>query len=238
MNLNITYIYHDCFIISLNDRVILFDYSEILSEKQKQIVINKIKNKNLIVLITHSHRDHFSKDAFSLSNYVKDFKCIVSEDVLKLCGECAELCKVVKEGDTTNIDNVHIRVYGSSDPGVSYLIKVKKVKIYFSGDNTDWRRASLPEEFNKTIKNSFEAVINKLKRNEEHVDILFANLCAECESYGGIDILCNVLKPRFLIPMHLSGNVKILKTYSDFLKKLATNIFIYEKSGDTMRVEF
>jgi len=55
--------------------------------------------------------------------------------------------------------------------------------------------------------------------------------------HGGIDVLCGMLKPRFLIPMHLSGNVKILKTYSDFLKKLATNVFIYEKSGDTMKVK-
>lgn len=172
-----------------------------------------------------------------MSGYVKDFKCIVSKDVAELCSECTKICNVVDAGDRVSIGEILVRVYGSTDLSVSYIIEVNNIKLYFSGDNTDWRRSSLPEDVNEQIRKTFESVVNELKKKEEHVDILFANFCTQCERYGGIDVLCNILKPNFLVPMHLHGNTKLLKTYYDYLIELAPQVFIYEKPGDTIDID-
>jgi len=45
------------------------------------------------------------------------------------------------------VGDIRVKVYGSSDIGVSYSLKIFGVKIYFAGDNVDWRR----EEFQRSL---------------------------------------------------------------------------------------
>ena len=234
MHVKIVYVFHNCFALMFNDKVLVFDYPELLGEKARNFVRDIVRNKELLVMISHSHIDHFSKEFLKLKNYAKRFTCIVSRDVGVVCSDARKQCRVVSEGEELSLDGVLIKVLGSSDLGVSYFLKMDNLKVYFAGDNSDWRRPSIPREFNEIIWRTFSRVVEELRRNVGNLDVLFANLCVECNDYGGLGKLCKTFNPKLLVPMHLRGNIEVLKQLSSFLKQLAPNVFLYERTGDNI----
>ena len=234
MRVKIVYVFHSCFALMFNSKVLVFDYSELLDEKARNFIRNIVRNKELLVMISHSHMDHFSKEFLKLRNYAKKFTCIVSRDVSDACSDVGKQCEIVSEGDELSLDGILIKVLGSSDLGVSYFLKIDNLKVYFAGDNSDWRRPSLPKEFNEIIWQIFSKVVEELRRNVSNLDVLFANLCVECNDYGGLGKLCKTFNPKLLVPMHLRGNIEILKQLRSFLKQLAPNVFLYERTGDNI----
>lgn len=234
--MKIIYIYHNCFIIDLGSKKLLFDYPKILNEEAVNFVINTIKNNDLIVFISHSHNDHFTEEVIELRKFVKSFICITSYDVIEASNRMKNLCYEVKDGDSLKIDNIIVDVYGSSDIGVSFLLKISSIKVYYAGDNANWKREQLPPELNEKIEKTFKKVISEIKNKEGSVDIAFLVFCEICEDYGGISYIVRELKPQLLVPMHLSGNTKIFETYKKYFKNLSCNIFTYHNLGDTYYV--
>ncbi len=234
MRVKIVYVFHNCFALMFNDKVLVFDYPELLDEKVRDFVRNIVRNKELLVMISHSHMDHFSKEFLKLKNYAKRFTCIISRDVGEVCNDAGKQCREVSEGEELSLDGILIKVLGSSDLGVSYFLKMNDLKVYFAGDNSDWRRPSLPKEFNKIIWRTFSRVVEELRRDISKLDVLFANLCVECNDYGGLGKLCKTFNPKLLVPMHLRGNIEVLKQLSSFLKQLASTVFLYERTGDNI----
>ena len=230
--LKITYIYHDCFLLRYGNTILLFDYPEDINREAEEYITKTLNGRNLIVFISHSHRDHFTEKFLNFKKYVKDFKCVVSRDVKEVCKQCLE-CNVVEEGDYLKIGDIKVKAYGSSDLGVSYLLEVVNTRIYFAGDNVDWRREELSQEFNEKIWKTFSKTIEEILKDYGKVNIVFAGFCEKCSNYGGIPYIAEKLKPELIVPMHLKGHVELLKIFKNYFKKLETKVFYYTKLGDS-----
>ncbi len=233
MELKITYVFHNCFIIEWNDEIILFDYPEIISNRAREYVKGKVIGKKLAILISHSHLDHFSEELLEFKTLAKDFKCIVSADVAEKSEKCLNECLVVNEGVKFEIWDIEGKAYGSSDLGVSFLLKIGGIKIYFAGDNADWRRKELPSVIGELVWNVFSKTIREVRNDVGELDIAFIDVCEICENLGGVFYIIEELKPKLIIPMHLYGNIKILKDIANFLRNFKTKVFAYNKIGST-----
>ncbi len=231
MTLEITYIYHNCFIIKWNDESIIFDYPEILSAEEEDFIRKEVANKELGILISHSHFDHFSEKFLDLRLVAKRFTCAVSFDVAKKSSKCAKECLVINEGAMFKILDAEVKAYGSSDLGVSYLLRIGDFSIYFAGDNADWRRKELPPQINRLVWDVFSKTIGKIRAEYGKIDIVFIDLCEICENLGGILYIVNTLKPKLVVPMHFHGNTKLLKRIMKMLS-LNAKVFLYDKLGD------
>ncbi|OYT58796.1 MAG: hypothetical protein B6U75_04995 [Desulfurococcales archaeon ex4484_217_1] len=113
MHVKIVYVFHSCFALMFNSKVLVFDYSELLDEKARNFIRNIVRNKEFL----------------KLKNYAKKFTCIVSRDVSDACSDVGKQCKIVSEGDELSLDGILIKVLGSSDLGVSYFLKIDSLKV-------------------------------------------------------------------------------------------------------------
>ena len=229
--LEITYVYHNCFIIKWNNKSIVFDYPEILGDKEEDLIRKEVADKELAVLITHSHSDHFSEKFLDLRLIAKNFTCTVSFDVAKKSSKCAKECLVVNERALFKIWDAEVKAYGSSDLGVSYLLKINGHSIYFAGDNADWRRKELPPQINRLVWDVFSKTISKIRDEHGKIDIVLIDLCEICKNLGGILHIVNTLRPKLIVPMHLHGNTKLLERIMKMLS-LNAKVFLYDRLGD------
>src|ERR1700694_2175858 len=85
MKIEITYIFHDCFVVKLNEKAFLFDYpaDEYLNENMRNTLTTKIKDSDLYVFTSHNHEDHFNRNITNLSTYPQNVTYIFSKNIIK-----------------------------------------------------------------------------------------------------------------------------------------------------------
>ena len=230
--MEITYVYHSCFTVRLNDVVILFDYPNNLGEEVECLIRKLVRGKRLVTLFSHGHLDHFNPNFLTLKDIVEEFYCVISYDIAEEYEELVGACTVVTPGDSLNLYGFDIVAFESSDRGVSYVLKINGVTLYFAGDNANWARKELSEELNLIIKRKFMNSIKSIANSFGSTDVAFTPICITCEDLGGITYVLTTLKPKLLIPIHLRGRTQIIRGLRTLLEKLAKNVFMYETLGD------
>lgn len=169
--------------IRINNRNVIYFDPSYLSEKN-------IETKADLILISHSHDDHFSVE--TLEKLVKPTTIIVcpSDCEEELLQDHFDFnIYVIKSGETVKLHNVKISAFpaysSSAHPDsagwLGYVINLNNFKIYFSGDS-----GFIPE-------------MNNLK----NVDIAFVTV-REPYMMGSKDVInaINAFNPKILIPIH------------------------------------
>lgn len=198
MNVTVTYLTHCSFIVETKDYQLIFDW--IKGDIPKT-------DKKRICFITHSHGDHFNRKAFDF-----DFdKWVVSDDVP--VNESKQI-HIVKENDTLSLLGLEIDVFGSTDLGVSYLVHVQGLDLFFAGDlnNWHWKNESTTEEIDE-MNQWYLKLIDPLRNRK--VDILFIDIDPRLEvdyDLGAVQLL-DYIHPSLVFPMHFTSDVNEFKKY-------------------------
>ncbi len=76
MKMKITYIYHSGFLVETKECYYLFDY-------YKGSLPSLDENKQILVFASHSHRDHYNKEVFSLLKNmgIKHVTAVLAKDI-------------------------------------------------------------------------------------------------------------------------------------------------------------
>lgn len=200
--MKITYINHSGFFLETEDVAILIDYWNGDIPKT---------NKKLLVLSSHSHKDHFNKEIFNLSAT----RFILSNDIKrrKLPEEMKEKITFVKKGEKHLIEGIEFTICGSTDQGVSFYFTLENKTIYHSGDNNIWYWDS-EDEFMK------EAFLKNIKYFNQ-VDIAFIPVDYKLTNYEflTIDSIYDNKKAKTIIPIHLWDRYELTdKAKEHFIK--------------------
>lgn len=230
--MEIVYVYHSCFLIRDDNHIIIFDLPSTLGSKEITFIKDIIRDRELTLLFSHVHSDHFNPNFLSLRELVHDIRCIISYDIAEIYKRLAKEHIVVRPGDLIRVNKLKIKVFNSSDQGVSYVLGINNSLLYFAGDNANWARNELSQEINMIIREKFMETIEQIARTFRRIDVVFTPICTICEDLGGITYISRKLRPELLIPIHLGGQTWILKYLESTLKDLAGSIFLYEKLGD------
>lgn len=199
--MKITYLYNSGFKIETDDKIIIFD----------AMTDPKIDhtNKKLYFFITHSHADHYNKIIFDYNS--PDTKYILSDDI-KYKNE--DNIIYIKPYDEITIDDISVKAFGSTDRGVSFLLKVDDKLIFHSGDLNWWHWANNDEATNKTEADDYKAEILKLKDflSGDIVDISFIPVDARLGSAAGyaLSYYLSEIKTITVFPMHFAGDLSYL----------------------------
>ena len=199
--MNITCIGHSGFLIELPEYNLIFDY---FTDKNNIIRPKIFKNKDTCVFVSHSHHDHYNKKIFDWSEWGNIIYILDSG----IKADCPQSIKV-HEGDDFNIfdDKINVRVYGSTDEGVSFLVKTGEAVFFHAGDLNDWywEDESTPEELAADEKNYLD-IIKKLAG--EHIDTAFIPKDPRLERNAGrgIKYFKEIVAPEKIIAMHYPGN--------------------------------
>lgn len=226
MDVRIYYIYHSGFVIKTKNHFLVFDYykdpieNHIDNKKPRVLSSENIKSmKNIFVFSSHSHADHFNPEIFNWQGYNEEITYILSNDIK--VAENNNNCIFIEENEAKVVEDIYVKAYGSTDIGISFLIKVDGLTIFHGGDLNWWHWKEDSTEEQLLAETSFKAHIEKLKK-EGAIDIAFFPVDPRLEEfyYIGGEYFAKEIQPKLLVPMHFGDNTYITKEFKNRMKKI------------------
>lgn len=212
--LNYKYIYHSCFILELESYILIFDYYKNPDDKEDCLneVFSSKKNfnKKILVFSSHSHYDHFNPEILEWSKKHCNISYILSSDIYE---NNSIILKdnyfIARENEKISFNsNIEIFSFGSTDLGVSFLVKVNNNLIFHAGDLNWWNWGDEDtEEEALEMENNFKRIISNIENTTKklgNIDIAFFPIDPRLgvHSKDGADYFTQILNPKNLVPMH------------------------------------
>lgn len=156
--MRLIYIYHSGFAIEADGFSILIDYYRDTTKTPGEGFVHEQllhRPGPLYVLATHFHPDHFNPGILEWKKEKADIRYIFSKDILKHRRAKAGDAVYLKKGEAYRDDLLDIEAFGSTDVGVSFLIRAGGKTIFHAGDlnNWHWQDESTAEEAAQAEKN-------------------------------------------------------------------------------------
>lgn len=193
MNVKVEYLSHSGYAVETDKIIMIFDYVKgILPSKYLK------SDKQCCFFITHRHSDHFSQSVFSYK------KTVVMSDDINL--DAFFNVFKVKEGDMLVCDRVSVKVFGSTDEGVSFLVSDGDVNVFHAGDlnNWHWKDESTPEEV-KQAQQSFLNIVDAIAEYPIDIAMFPVDSRMGSEYDLGARQFAERCKPTHFFPMHFQS---------------------------------
>jgi L-ascorbate metabolism protein UlaG (beta-lactamase superfamily) len=232
----IHYLYHSSFIVETNSQIFIFDYYNDNSNGQGRSLNNGVicdeilkSDKSIYVFASHGHGDHFNSLIFEWKKINPNIKYILSSDI-EIKDNYPEH-KVISEGESIEFKDIIVKAYGSTDIGISFMIKAEGMNIFHAGDLNWWHWYDESDEFNISMEKAFKDQIDKLKN--EIIDVAFFPVDYRLEEhyYLGGEYFIENLSPKLFIPMHFGDHPEITKDFLQKLKNCKTKIAVINGRG-------
>ena len=218
--IKVQYLYHSGFRVESKNNIFIFDYY------RGEVALG---DKDTFIFSSHSHPDHYNSRIFKWQDQKPDSKYILSQDIK--ARQPRENIYMVSPYDEIKVDDISIKAYGSTDVGVSFLVKSPDISIFHAGDLNWWYWwRDVPEEVEKA-EVMFKEEISKIKG--ESIDIAFFPVDPRLEhNYCvGADYFIQEVSPKILIPMHFRDDIQISKEYADKMKNSLTKVIYLKERG-------
>lgn len=239
MQVEIIYIFHNCFVLKLKEKAFLFDYpaDEYLNEAMRNTLISKITDTDLYIFSSHNHPDHFNRNVVNLSAYAHNMTYVLSKDIGKKNRQFKELssCFILAPDQSYSINDLEINTFLSNDQGVAFLITTHNLNIYFGGDLANWNWDELTKEETRFLVTYFGEVLNKLQKWP--IQIAFSNTDARLKNWAGAAQFIETIKPNLFVPMHTFGDTGSIAKFLTENSHPDSQVFQYQKTGDTIFLE-
>ena len=208
--MKITYIHHSGFLVETDSCYYLFDY-------EKGSLPEMDVTKQIFVLSSHGHHDHYNAEIFSiLNNYgMQNISAILSDDI-----EPPENVDVlqVAAGNEYHLDlGQTLTTFESTDVGVAFLIEDKGEIIYHAGDLNDWaweeENASYNEQMTKDYRKQIKLLSEKLNGREIDVAFVVLDPRQEKDYDKGMCYFLEHIPVKEVYPMHYWGKPDIMEVF-------------------------
>lgn len=139
--MQLTYIYHSCYLIETDKCNLIFDFFKDSGEKPGTgIIHDRILHdpKPLYVFASHFHPDHFNRAILQWIFYHKNTTYIFSKDILEHHKAGADEAIYLEKGEEYRDDFLCVRAFGSTDVGSSFLLELDGKRIFHAGDLNNW----------------------------------------------------------------------------------------------------
>lgn len=202
--MKLTYIYHSGYAIEAEHFTIIIDYYK---DSEKEVVRDNLLKKKgrLYVLSTHSHHDHFNSEILSWKEEHADIRYIFSKDILDSKNAKDSDAVYLDKSDLYEDENLFVQAYGSTDLGVSFLIKAENKTIFHAGDlnNWHWNEESTAEEI-KEAEDFYQRELDLLAADVKHIDLAMFPIDPRLgkDYMKGAEQFIDAIQTDILAPMH------------------------------------
>ena len=131
-DISVEYLGGSGFLVSLGDIGMLFDASETGPDQRRLPAKETLARfRKLYVFISHHHDDHFSPTVYDLCR--ADATYILGFDIPQPYRGVR-----MSPGDEQTFGSVTVHAYGSTDEGVSFLVRFAGITLFHAGDLNLW----------------------------------------------------------------------------------------------------
>lgn len=215
------------FLLAIGETGLLFDASSHGADKREMPQREALSAfKKLYVFVSHRHEDHFSADVYALCG--EDAVYVLGYDVPE-----PYVGVRMHVGDEQDLGPVHVKAYGSTDEGVSFLVTYAGITLFHAGDLNlwHWRDESSVAQIEAAEK-AFYDCVEPIPR--EQIDVAFFPVDPRQGSMydAGAGYFVMTVKPRIFIPMHFQGRADVALRFANTAMTQYTRIVTLEEAGD------
>ena len=233
MNAKIRYLYHSGFAVQTAAHFLIFDYW-VKRPKGKGLesgVIDPaaLKEDNVIVFASHSHRDHYNSDILGWNAVIPNLRLVLSDDIRIRQGEYLTAGHDIADpaendaergamngiimagpGEKISQPDFTVETLISNDEGVAFVVNVDGLCVYHAGDLNWWHWEGEPDDYNDGMANSYKAQISLLQG--KRIDLAFVPVDPRLEEQyaWGINHLMQAADVRRVVPMHFGKKVSVV----------------------------
>lgn len=233
----VTYLHHSGFLVETQNYYLIFDYYTQCGN-YNFIETENLKDKTVIVFVSHFHQDHFDKTIFEWKIKIPHIQYVLSNDISAPKEEKNIL--MVSPNNDYMLEDISIKTFLSNDSGVAFLINADGINIYHAGDLNWWHWNGESDTFNQKIANSYKKEIDKMEKITLDIAFVPIDLRLEENYLLGIDYLMKKVNVIHAFPMHFWENYKIfhliekedrIKSYKNKIQKIQkmNEIFKFEQ---------
>ncbi len=225
MDVKITFIWHDCFIITLPKCVIITDYwrdvhdGTPIDTDEPEFLNNIPLETPLYVLVSHHHKDHFTRGIFLWAKRFSNIHYIISKDTARSINYILkenstyngpykispEHISILKPGESYADRILSVTAFASTDIGNSYLVQYEGKTIFHAGDLNAWlwKDESTQREIDLALL-QFRRIVETIRQNSPKIDIAFFPVDSRIGTdwWEGASIFVRAIDVRYFIPMH------------------------------------
>ena len=208
--MNTTYIHHSCFIFETTESYYLFDY-------EKGQIPELDITKQIFVLSSHGHHDHYNLEIFSiLKDMGMQHICAILSDDIEV-PEDVNVLQVSPGKEYELCLGQKLTTFKSTDLGVAFLIEDHDKLIYHAGDLNDWVWEGEPDSYNEQMTIDYRKQIDLLVEilNGRKIDVAFVVLDPRQEKdYDrGLCYFLEHVPVEKVYPMHYWGKPEIIDKF-------------------------
>ncbi|WFA08251.1 MBL fold metallo-hydrolase [Tissierella sp. Yu-01] len=210
--MKVEYIFHSGFTVETDNYFLVFDYYKGDIE---------LKDKKTLVFCSHAHHDHFNPEIFNWMDKNKNLLYVMSSDIDT---KPSIHTYILDPYEDLKLHDIEINTFGSTDQGVSYLIKVEGKTIFFAGDLNWWYWNDDSDKEKFEMEKAFKDEIEKIKGH--NIDLSFFPVDPRLEEnyYLGGEYFINEIRPKVFIPMHFGDNFDVTREFIHKMKGISTII--------------
>lgn len=213
--MKITYIHHSGFLIETEHALLLFDYAGgTLPELNP--------DKDLIVLVSHRHEDHFSPEIFNLIQDHPNTRYVISDDIWQNRVPEDLACRVefTDPHDVTKLTDgsgICVTTFRSTDEGVAFIVETEGKTIYHAGDLNDWRWPGEDRSWNNNMAANYQRELEKIRDTGFHPDIAMVPLDGRQEEWFclGMDAFMRTVGAEQVFPMHFWKDYTVISRFKE-----------------------
>ncbi len=238
--IKITFLDHSGFVAVTPTAVLVFDYYR---DPANALVKTVREHPELPVIffVSHHHPDHFNQQIFTLAQD-REKVYVLSNDIFSKVVHDDMPVAWMSPGDTYDRlpGDISVKAYGSTDIGVSYLVKLPDGKtIFHAGDFNywHWNEEATVEQVKKAY-NKFVKIMHHIMEDTDYIDIVFFPVDPRLgQDYSdGARLFLENINVKYFIPMHFWGDYKAGCDFQDYTTD-NTESFCLHVPGESVEIE-
>lgn len=227
LGVNIKYIFHSGFSVEIGSRLLVFDYFRGKLELPS--------DKEIYVFCSHNHPDHYTPKIFNWEKEQPHIRYILSSDI-----ESDLPSSINQHGisfmspyEDLQIDDIHVKTFGSTDAGLSFLVTCDGTNIFHAGDLNWWYWWGETADEIQLAEELFKSEIEKIRGTQ--IDIAFFPVDPRLEHnyHLGGQYFIQEIGPKIFIPMHFGLDLTGLHSFESNMGNEDTKIVLLTEQGQS-----
>ncbi|MCI7107604.1 MAG: MBL fold metallo-hydrolase [Lachnospiraceae bacterium] len=230
--MQVIFIHHSCFLIEVDDKVLIFDYfggDRVNGYTFTGKIPSYAPDTKIYMFASHSHRDHFDMDILRWSGQYPNIRYILSKDIrisphfLEKHGidpKVREQVQFVTAGKRYEVDDLVIETLASTDAGVAFYVTTNGVSFFHAGDLNDWKMEGAGDLINGKQERAYRHEIRKI--TDKPINLAFVPMDPRLGPYQslGIDFFLKNTDAEFVFPMHMWQDYSAIAAYKKKISNL------------------
>ena len=234
----VTFFYQSGFTAAVGKTLLIFSYWQEHVPQELRLNDKDLRGfNNIIVFVPRASIEHNDPAVWQISRGFPITYVAANEAGPSVKDQTG--VRLVRQGESLKVSNVQITAYGSTDAGVSFMVKVSGIHIFHAGDLNlwHWREQNTLREITRS-EEEFYRVVSSI--NEDRIDICMFPVDPNLGGFydAGANHFIMAKKPRLFFPMHFGQRGEIAQDYARRMHTAFTTVHALTQPRQTALIDF